>query len=102
MEGLISFTGYTSPVMQYPTALRYLETILNPDGLFRSLPGLSSYLPPEYSSGAYGVVFRVEVQGRGLAASAASGLLAAAKLPLRSRVVAAVLSMPLSCSPGRW
>lgn len=52
------------PVMQYPTALRYLETILNPDGLFRSLPGLSSYLPPEYSSGAYGVVFRVEVQGR--------------------------------------
>ena len=26
-------------VMHYPTALRYAETILNPEGLFRSLSG---------------------------------------------------------------
>lgn len=50
--------------MQYPTTVRYAETILNPDGLLRSLPGLSSPVPPDFSSGAYGVVFRVSVEGR--------------------------------------
>lgn len=50
--------------MQYPTTVRYAETILNPDGLLRSLPGLSSSVPPDFSSGAYGVVFRVEVAGK--------------------------------------
>lgn len=50
--------------MQYPTTVRYAETILNPDGLLRSLPGLSSSVPPDFSSGTYGVVFRVEVAGK--------------------------------------
>lgn len=50
--------------MQYPTTVRYAETILNPDGLLRSLPGLSSSVPPEFSSGAYGAVFRVTVEGK--------------------------------------
>lgn len=50
--------------MQYPTTVRYAETILNPDGLLRSLPGLSSSVPPDFSLGAYGVVFRVAVEGR--------------------------------------
>ena len=50
--------------MQYPTTVRYAETILNPDGLLRSLPGLSSSVPPDFSSGAYGVVFRVAVEGK--------------------------------------
>lgn len=50
-------------VMQYPTALRYAETILNPEGLFRSLSGLVASDPLEYSSGSFGVVFRVRVEG---------------------------------------
>lgn len=50
--------------MLYPTALRYAETILNPDGLFGSLSGLSSPIPPDFSSGAYGVVFRVAIGGK--------------------------------------
>lgn len=50
--------------MQYPTTVRYAETILNPDGLLSSLPGLSSPVPPDFSSGAYGAVFRVTVDGR--------------------------------------
>lgn len=50
--------------MKYPTTVRYAETILNPGGLLCSLSGLSSPVPPDFSSGAYGVVFRVEVQGR--------------------------------------
>lgn len=47
--------------MLYPSALRYAESIMNPDGLFRQLRGLSVETPLEYSSGAYGVVFRVQV-----------------------------------------
>ncbi len=50
--------------MQYPSALRYTETILNPRGLFRQLDGVSASVPLDYSSGAYGVVFRVSVDGR--------------------------------------
>lgn len=50
--------------MLYPTTIRYAETILNPDGLFRSLAGLSSPVPPEFSSGAYGTVFRVTIGGK--------------------------------------
>ncbi|WP_298064571.1 WG repeat-containing protein [uncultured Rikenella sp.] len=50
--------------MLYPTTVRYSETILNPDGLFRTLTGLSSPVPPEFSSGAYGAVFRVTVAGK--------------------------------------
>lgn len=50
--------------MQYPTTVRYAETILNPDGLLRSLSGLSSSVPPDFSSGAYGAVFRVTLDGK--------------------------------------
>lgn len=51
-------------MMQYPTIGRYVETLLNPEGLFRSLSGLFVSAPVEFSAGAYGVVFRVEVDGR--------------------------------------
>lgn len=51
-------------MMQYPTIGRYIETLLNPEGLFRSLSGLFVSAPVEFSAGAYGVVFRVEVDGR--------------------------------------
>ncbi|MDE6499839.1 MAG: hypothetical protein K2K83_03940, partial [Rikenella sp.] len=50
--------------MYYPSAVRYTETILNPEGLFVRLSGLSAGTPLEYSSGAYGVVFRVSVGDR--------------------------------------
>lgn len=55
---------HTNNMVLYPTAIRYAETILNPDGLFRSLSELSSDVPPDFSSGAYGVVFRVTVGGK--------------------------------------
>lgn len=51
-------------MMQYPTIGRYVETLSNPDGLFRSLSGLSVSHPVEFSAGAYGAVFRVEVDRR--------------------------------------
>lgn len=53
--------------MQYPTTVRYAETIMNPDGLFRSLSGISVSEPLEFSSGAYGAVFRVMVEGESYA-----------------------------------
>ncbi len=54
--------------MRYPTIAQYVETLSNPLGLFRTLrqvaPSRDRAGDLRFSSGAFGVVFRAEVDGK--------------------------------------
>lgn len=53
--------------MRFPTIDQYIETIVNPEGLFAHLESLrlerDTFGMPIFSSGNYGVVFKVDVRG---------------------------------------
>lgn len=53
--------------MRYPSTLQYAESVQNPDGLFQRLSGLCVSGPGDFSSGAYGVVFKVQIDGKSCA-----------------------------------
>lgn len=51
--------------MRYPTTWQYIESIANPDGLFGSLFRVEAEEGElNYSSGSYGTVFPIRVQGK--------------------------------------
>lgn len=57
--------SYPDSFMRYPTIWQYIESIANPDGLFGSLLHVEAGKgEASYSSGSYGTVFPIQIEGK--------------------------------------